>query len=549
MAVATRPKEGVRFAPTFWPKQGLAMQLLGLLPGGPNDGSPPVEELLYGGAAGGGKSSLLRHVGYHLCLVWPGARVPIFRRTYPALEEHLIPKALAELPVGMATYNKVQHEFTFTNGSILEFRYAANDTDVRQYNTAEWSALLIDQAEELSEYQLRFLRSRVRQPVDSFKGSAGGPWRPIIVLSANPGGQSHQYLRDGWVDAPERLRGATTWQAPAEEGGLPGLRRAFLPALLSDNPSLDRESYLRVLSGLPATLRRAYIDGDWSAIAGARFDQWRASKDGAPWHVWPESFARAQYAIHEKRDPTAYEQRMGQREPVAVPFPPPDWVTWAAIDGGTRDPWVMEAGARAPNGRIFIWAEDYIVGIEVPDQARRLLDFAKTRRISKWVADPAMFANRANMSVSDAQIYAQFGINLERGNNKREQGWRRISELLTHTLDDGYPELVVIEGRAPHLVRTLPLLLAHPIKREDVDGDLHGRADPRSPSSIRDDPADCTRYLVTPAAAGSNESTAYVMNARVDAAIDTYQPRPGEPSREPAYIAELGQTGFVDTWR
>src|SRR3990167_11391304 len=120
MAVAT--KKRIRFAPQFWPKQGLAMQLLGLLPGGPCDGGPYVEELLYGGGAGGGKGWTARQVGYSLCFQWPGARIPLFRMSYPELSEHIIPKALEEIPSEIATYNKNEHELHFANGSVLEFR-------------------------------------------------------------------------------------------------------------------------------------------------------------------------------------------------------------------------------------------------------------------------------------------------------------------------------------------------------------------------------------------------------------------------------------------
>jgi hypothetical protein len=69
-----------------------------------------VEELLFGGEAGGGTSALLRAVGVTLCTIWPGAVIPLFRRTYPELEETHIRRIQAEVPRTLATYHNDRHE-------------------------------------------------------------------------------------------------------------------------------------------------------------------------------------------------------------------------------------------------------------------------------------------------------------------------------------------------------------------------------------------------------------------------------------------------------
>ena len=69
----------------LWPKQVEAMDLIW------NQG---VEQLLYGGAAGGAKSHFLRVLAYDLAMKWPGCRIPIFRLTFPELAEtHLEPRS------------------------------------------------------------------------------------------------------------------------------------------------------------------------------------------------------------------------------------------------------------------------------------------------------------------------------------------------------------------------------------------------------------------------------------------------------------------------
>jgi hypothetical protein len=82
--------------------------------------------------------------------------------------------------------------------------------------------------------------------------------------------------------------------------------------------------------------------------------------------------------------------------------------------------------------------------------------------------DPAMFISRANLGVSDAQVYQQEGVGpLLKGLNERIPGWRRVLEWLEEA-DDGYPKLWILEGAAPNLVRTLPRLTADPSDPEDV---------------------------------------------------------------------------------
>lgn len=517
-------------------KQWEALQLLGLDPESPV--AEPVEELLYGGQAGGGKSHLLRALGVTLCSMWPGAAGVLFRRTYQELEDSHIRWIQQEVGAPIATYHVGRHELRFANGSVLMFRHCEEETTVFTYNTSEWPFLLVDQAEAFTEFQLRFLRSRVRQPRHAFADSVGGPWRPIVVLSANPGGISHGYLRAAYVDpAPP----GQVHVAPEDDGGA---RRCYLPARLADNPSLDAEQYRRTLRGLPPHLQRAYLEGDWNAVLGSFFEQWRASDaDGAPYHVWPEGFARAHYAV-PYRDPETDAE---------APFPPHDWLHWAAVDGGVRDPWCVLFAALAPDRRVVVYRELYAPGTPVPEQARVLRGYARDRDevgdptghppLDRILADPAMFANRANMSISDARVYRSRGVGLTRGTNRRAQGWRRVADLLA-PLDDGYPGLVVLEGACPNLVRTLPLLQASQTDHEDISA-AHGRADPTSPTSIRDDAADCLRYLVNPAAVAEVDFERVEIEALdggAGAEVDVGDDRDARWGLRP--IAALGQTGI-----
>lgn len=502
------------------PKQAEAYCYLGLADFPPNDpraGQPPVEELLYGGQAGGGKSHLLRAIGVSICARWPGVRVPLFRRKYTELEDSHIPWIQQEIRPPVATYSTQRHELVFSNKSVLMFRHCEHEDDVYDYLTAEWGGLLVDQAEMFTPDMIRFLRTRVRQPT-RMRG-----WRAIIVYSVNPGGISHDYFRTRFVEVRvdhnnlQQLEGegapippGTSFQAPREEGGM---RRCYFPAALRDNPSLDAEEYRRRLEGMPKHLRSAYLSGDWNLIPGAYFSEWQPNTpDGIPWHVWPEEVLRDYYGV-------APEQS----------FPPPEWVRWTGTDGGVNDPWCTLWAARAPDRRTILYRELYGAGVPVPQQARwiRRTEEEHEEYLSERKADPAMFTKRANLTWSDAQVYAEQGVALSKGTNAREPGWRRVREHLTQLID-GLPQLVVVEGRCPNLVRTLPTLQTDRAHPEDI---LHGTRDKQE-----DHAADCLRYLVMPASVPDV--------VRVPKDIVT---TPARLRQEPSDY-RLGATGIRSSW-
>lgn len=112
------------------------MKLLYIAQPGPQEElmTSAAEEVLYGGAAGGGKSYGLRMFLVNYCLQYPGARVVLFRRTFRELEDTHISLLQQELPSFVATYSVGKHEFIFTNGSVLMLRFCEHEEDVYSYD-------------------------------------------------------------------------------------------------------------------------------------------------------------------------------------------------------------------------------------------------------------------------------------------------------------------------------------------------------------------------------------------------------------------------------
>ena len=427
-----RPPTQARPIYRLFPKQKQAMHLLGL------DSTwtrpqKPVEEMLYGGEAGGGKSALARCVALTLAHIWPGCRVPIFRRTYPELEDTHIVKVMTEW-AGTGYYHGGTHEWRFFNGSIVPFRHCEREADVYRYFSSEWDALVIDEATQFTEFQVSTLRSRVRSPRPS--------WRPIILYTANPGGVGHAYFKSQFVDAAPDGHVFT----------IDGFRRCFLRAKLSDNPALPLSYKKQLLAISDPDLRKALSEGDWNIFSGQFFKMWRPGK-----HV-----------VRPFRLPDEWHRRA-----ISV-----DWgygAPWACyFYARDEDLW---RGQRIP--RWYAYRELYGAGIRDQQQARLIkdsMDNDKTYRgrgagalVWDAVADPAMWTTSSQTGVSPADIYHAAGIPIMPANNDRVNGWQRMMEYLDD-MDDQAPGIRFFDS-CEHAIRTIPNLNRDKRRPEDVDTD------------------------------------------------------------------------------
>lgn len=120
------------------------------------------DEVLFGGAAGGGKTHGQILDAFLYACDFPGIKQLVLRRTFGELEKSFIRGTLATYPKEIAKYNDSKKKWTFKNGSIVEFGYCDNEKDVYKYQSAEYDIIRFDEATHFTEFMYIYLKSRNR---------------------------------------------------------------------------------------------------------------------------------------------------------------------------------------------------------------------------------------------------------------------------------------------------------------------------------------------------------------------------------------------------
>lgn len=216
-------------------------------------------EILYGGAAGGGKSVGLL-IAALMYVTEPGYTALLLRRTYKdlALPEAIMDLADQWLHSTDAKWNNETKTWTFPSGATLTFGYLETEKDKYRYQGAKFNFVGFDELTQFTESQYTYLFSRIRRPIGS---TIPGRMR----ASSNPGGIGHQWVKERFISNP--VNG-----------------RLFIPAGLVDNPYLDQDEYRKTLSELDPVTRAQLEDGNWDISAkGEMFQRdWFEIVDQAP---------------------------------------------------------------------------------------------------------------------------------------------------------------------------------------------------------------------------------------------------------------------------
>lgn len=361
-------------------------------------------EVLFGGAAGGGKSHGQLLDSLIFALRYPASKQLVLRRTYAELEKSLIRAALGLFPRELFTLNSSSHTGKFKNGSIIDFGYCAVEFDVYQYQSAEYDVVRFDELTHFTESQYVYLISRVR-------GANGYPKQ--VKSSTNPGGIGHSWVKKRFVDpsVPDR-----------EFVGEDGLRRIFIPSLLDDNGFLSSSDpgYKKRLLALPKREKQALLYGDWNIFEGQYFCEFSSKSH------------------------------------VISPFEiPKHWRKFRTIDYGL-DRLACLWIALSPDGRSFVYREYCESNLPISAAAGAILERTpKDEEIYLTLAPPDLFSRSQETGKTKSTLFSEYGINFTKTSNDRECGWLAVKEMLC---DKGNGPTLQIFSTARELIRCLPAL-------------------------------------------------------------------------------------------
>jgi predicted phage terminase large subunit-like protein len=227
-------------------------------------------EVLYGGAAGGGKSDWLL-MGALQYVDVPGYSALILRRTFPmlSLPGGLIERSKEWLMDSGAKWNEGRMRWTFRHvhpPSMLTFGHMQHENDKHNYQSAEFQYVGVDELTQFLASQYTYMFSRARR----LRGSVV----PIRVRAAsNPGGVGHEWVKERFPIGPHSA------QHP---------HRSFIKARVTDNPYLDVPEYVESLREHmhPYDLAQL-LEGNWDARPpGSRFRrEWFEIVDASPLHA------------------------------------------------------------------------------------------------------------------------------------------------------------------------------------------------------------------------------------------------------------------------
>ena len=359
----------------------------------------------YGGARGGGKTHVLRIKAFGGALYNPGIKILIVRREYPELEQNIILPMRAMIPQEIASYNGTMRMMFFANGSTIKFgHYGVNDD--LEYQGQEYDWIFMEEATQFTERQFRTLGACLR-------GATKMPRR--MYLTCNPGGIGHIWVKRLFID-----------REYDEEKGENGKDYTFIPATVDDNPQLLEASpeYKQMLDLLPEDIRRAHRYGDWDALAGTFFPEFRKET-----HVI-EPFYRI----------------------------PAEWKKYRAFDYGL-DMFACLWIAVDFDGRCYVYREVQQSGLIVSEAAKLALDLTPPdENIEFTIAPPDMWNRQKDSGKNMAEIFAQNGLGLIKASNNRVQGWMAEKEMLKPMRNEQDKPALLVTSECRGLIRNITLI-------------------------------------------------------------------------------------------
>ena len=413
----------------------------------PNEG-PQTEflaagerEVLYGGAAGGGKSyaMLVDPLRYMTHSQFSGL---LLRKTTEELREliwksqELYPKVYPGIK-----WSERKMQWTAPSGARLWLSYLDRDEDVLRYQGLSFSWIGMDELTQWhTPFAWNYLRSRLRSTA---------PDLPIYMrATTNPGGAGHNWVKKMFIDPAifgdafdatdidtgEVLR----YPTGHSKEGQALFKRRFIPARLADNPYLsDAGDYEANLLSLPEHQRRQLLEGSWDIAEGAAFTEW--------------------------------DRNVHVVEPYEIPK---TWVKFRACDYGYGSYSAVLWFAVTPDEQLVVYRELYVSKVLAADLAEMVIDLEEDDgNIRYGVLDSSCWHKRGDTGPSLAEQMISRGCRWrpsDRSAGSRVAGKNELHRRLKVD-DETFEPQIVFFNSCRNLISQLPILPLDKRNPEDID--------------------------------------------------------------------------------
>lgn len=401
----------------------------------------PEQEVLYGGAAGGGKTYglLADPMRYFDNKNYNGL---ILRRTNDELRE-LIWKSQEIYPTAFpgARWAEKKSQWTFPSGARLWLTYLEREEDVLRYQGQAFSYIAFDElTQHATPFAWNYMRSRLRTTDSTL---------PVFMrATSNPGGPGHSWVKRMFIDpSPANKSFVATdidtgkpllYPEGHAKAGQPLFSRRFIPATLKDNPYLYNEGvYEANLLSLPEMQRRQLLEGDWAIADGAAFPEFRVSTHVIDPYDIPSNWRRFRSCDYGYSSHSA--------------------VHWFAIDPAYET--------------LVVYRELYVSKLTGRDLAKEILRLERGDSVQYGILDSSCWHTRGQTGPSIAEEMIAEGCRwrpADRTAGARVAGRNRLHEVLKVKQESGIPGIVFF-NHCRQIIADMQVIPSDPKGSDDID--------------------------------------------------------------------------------
>ena len=368
----------------------------------------------------------------------------IFRKTIKELAR-LIDKSKEIYPFIFpgAKFNNSEKIWHFPSGAKILMCSLQSKDDKFKHQGMEYGCVCFDEATQFDKEEIMYLMSRTR--------STNPLIRPRMRYSANPGGISHGFFKERFIDngAYNRITEDTEVVDPQGKKMIFKRSRIFIPSSVFDNKYLCKTDYLANLSMLPEKERDALLYGKWNVFTGQYFPEFK-------------------HNIH-----VIQPQNIQFKE------------RFRALDYGFDGTFCIWCGVTNDN-QIIVYRELSQKDLTISDAAKKILAMTPAdEKISYTVVSPDLFNRRQETGKSGQVIMQEAGLyGIQKANDSRIQGWRNVREYLKPiNCGDSYTAKLQIFSTCHNLITNIPNLIHDTNKVEDCSSQPHDQT--HGPEALR----------------------------------------------------------------